>query len=179
MSEIVIITGPPGAGKSSVAEALCARYDRTVHLPVDDVQGWIRMGFIPPYKVESYAQTLMIARAAARAATAFAAELYGVFLEGVIGPDSLKVMLEELQVSEATVHVATLLPSAETLVRRSRERSQVNAGVTDEMLGQVRAMFAGWAMPGATIDNSEMMAEQTADRVMDACGRGEAVVSGG
>ena len=37
MSQIVIISGPPGAGKSSVAEALCERYDRTVRLETDDL----------------------------------------------------------------------------------------------------------------------------------------------
>ena len=36
MSQIVIISGPSGAGKSSVCEALCERYDRTVHLETDE-----------------------------------------------------------------------------------------------------------------------------------------------
>ena len=176
MTQIVIISGPPGAGKSTTADALCERYDRTVHLQIDEIQNSIRMGYIPPYKPESYNQTLMIARAASRAATSFAAELYGVFIEGVVGPDSLTAMLEELKPAGIPIHFAHLLPTADALIQRSHDRAQNNAGVTDDMLRQVHAMFASWTMPGVTIDNTAMTANQTADRVMDACGTGEALV---
>ena len=35
MAEILILTGPPGSGKSSVALALADRYDRVAHINVD------------------------------------------------------------------------------------------------------------------------------------------------
>src|SRR5262245_59625243 len=170
MSQIVIISGPPGAGKSTAAEALCERYDRTVHLCLDDVQGWIRMGFIPPYKPESYEQTLTIARAAGRAAVPFARDQYGVFIEGVIGPDALNVLIGELREAAVAIHYAKLLPTAAALIERSHKRQQVNAGVTDDMLAQVREMFAGSTMPGVTIDNTTMTAHEAADAIMAACG---------
>ena len=176
MSQIVVVSGPPGAGKSTVCESLCQRYDRTVHILIDDVQSWIRMGFIPPYKPESFQQTLTIARAAARAAVAFAHDRYGVFIEGVIGPDVLDAMIEELTQAGLAIHHAMLLPTADALIQRAHDRAQVNAGVTDDMYRQVQAMFAGWSMPGITIDNTTLSADQSADRIMDACGRGEALV---
>ena len=47
------------------------------------------MGYIPPWKPGSTRQNMMVSRAAARAATAFAQEQYGVFIDGVIGPSHL------------------------------------------------------------------------------------------
>ena len=174
---IVIISGPPGAGKSTVADALCERYDRTVHLCQDDVQGWLRMGFIPPYKPESFQQTLTIGRAAGRAAVSFARDQYGVFIEGVIGPDTLDVLVEELREAAVAIHHAKLLPTAAALIERFHNRPQANAlGTTDEMLAQVRDMFAGWTMPGIVIDNTSMTAHEAADAIMAACGTGEANV---
>ncbi|MDE3097596.1 MAG: AAA family ATPase, partial [Chloroflexota bacterium] len=78
MSQIVIVSGPPGSGKSSVCESLCARYDRTVHLETDQLYAAIRMGFIKPWLPASDRQNRMVTRAAARAAVAYAQELYAV-----------------------------------------------------------------------------------------------------
>ena len=176
MSQIVIISGPPGAGKSTVAEALCQRYDRTVHLETDKLYDSIRMGFIAPWKPASMRQNLMVSRAAARSATAFAQEQYGVFVDGVIGPAHLPVYLDELRSAGVPVHYTVLLPPLDVIIRRSTEREKQIAGA-DDMFARVHAMFAHAPAPPAwKLDNSDMTAEQTADAVMEACGRGECLV---
>lgn len=176
MSQVVIVSGPPGAGKSTVTEALCERYDRTVHLETDDLYGWIRMGYIPPWQTGSMQQNVMVSRGAARAATAFAAEQYGVFVDGVIGPLHLPVYIEELRSSGVPVHYAVLLPPLDVILRRAedREKQIPNAG---DMFARVHAMFADAPAPERwTLDNSGMTPQQTADAVMDACGRGDTLV---
>lgn len=174
MSQIVIVSGPPGAGKSSVCEALCQRYDRTVHLETDDIYAWIRMGFMSPWKSGSMEQNLVVNRAAARAAAAFAGERYGVFVDGVIGGVHLSEYLRELEPAGVAVHFAVLLPPVDVIIRRSNER-QKQLDATAEMFERVHAMFRV-PLPGCTIDNSGMTAEQTADAVMAACASGEALV---
>lgn len=177
MSEIVIISGPPGAGKSSVAEALCERYDRTVHLETDDAYAWIRMGFIQPWKSGAARQNMMVSRAAARAATAFAQEQYGVFIDGVIGTMHLPAYIEELKAAAVPVHYAVLLPPLDVIIRRAAEREKRIRGVDDSMFTRAHAMFADAPdLPGWRIDNSSMTAQQTADAVMEACGRGDCLV---
>jgi chloramphenicol 3-O-phosphotransferase len=176
MSQIVIVSGPPGAGKSTVCEALCERYDRTVHLETDDAYGWIRMGYLQPWKPGSSRQNLMVSRACARAATAFAQNGYGVFIDGVIGPAHLPVYVEELRAAGVPVHLAVLLPSLEAAMRRAGEREKRIAGA-EEMFRRVYPMFAeAGDFGGCTIDTSEMTALEAADAVMEACGRGECLV---
>ena len=170
-----------------MCEALCERYDRTVHLETDDVFGWMRMGYVQPWKAGSAEQNHMISRACARAATAFAQRGYGVFIDGVIGPHLLPDYLEELREAAVPVHYAVLLPPIEVIVQRAEEREKVIAGLArkraghagEDMFARVHAMFSGAAsLPGITLDSSGMTAAETADRVMEACGRGEALVWG-
>ena len=176
MSQIVIISGPSGAGKSSVAEALCERYDRTVHLETDVFFGFIRMGFVDPMKPESDRQNRMLARVAARAATGYAADLYAVFIDGVIGPHLLPIYLEELKPAAVAVHFVLLLPAIEETLRRVQPRPSQRIMPDDGH----RALYAQFAQHGAfagiVIDNTMLDAQATADRVMDACGRGDAMV---
>lgn len=176
MAQIVIVSGPSGAGKSSVCESLCERYDRTVHIETDVFFTWIRMGLIDPMRPESDPQNRMIARAVARAATAYAQELYAVCIDGVIGPHLLPIYLEELKVAGVPVHFAVLLPAMEESLRRVAPRpSQRRMPATDHVA--LHAQFgANERFAGVSIDNTHMTADQAADAVMDACGRGDALV---
>jgi cytidylate kinase len=182
MSHIVIISGPPGSGKSSVSESLCERYDRTVHLKTDELYASIRMGLISPWKPGSERQNSMISRAAARAATAFAQDLYAVFIDGVIGPHLLPLYLEELRSAARPVHFVVLRPSVDEIVRRGTEREGADVvpeamRVPEPLLRRGHETFERWGdFAGLTIDNSGLTADQTADRVMDACGAGQCLV---
>jgi chloramphenicol 3-O-phosphotransferase len=176
MSQIVIISGPPGAGKSSVAESLCERYDRTVHLETDQFFAAIRMGFISPWRPKSDRQNRMVTRAAARAATAYAQELFAVFIDGVIGPHLLPIYLEELRVARVPVHFVQLLPSVEDTVRRGLSREET-LRVTEAQLREGHRQFVAYGgFAGTTLDTTGLSADQAADRVMEACGRGECLV---
>ena len=176
MAQIVIVSGPSGAGKSTVCESLCERYDRTVHLETDTFFTWIRMGYVDPMRVESDAQNRMIARAVARAATAYAENLYAVFIDGVIGPHLLPEYLEELRPANVPVHFAVLLPELSESQRRVATRKpDRRMGESDH--GALHAQFVTHKVfAGVSIDNTGMTADQAADAVMDACGRGDALV---
>ncbi len=176
MSQIVIVSGPPGSGKSSVCESLCARYDRTVHLDTDQMYGWIRMGYVRPWQHGADRQNRMVARAAARAATAYAQELLAVFIDGVIGPHLLPTYVEELAAAKVAVQFALLLPMVEETVRRAAAR-EPTLRVSERIVREMHAQFVGYGkFAGCTIDNTTMTPEQAADAVMSACWRGECLV---
>lgn len=177
MAQIVILSGPSGAGKSAVAEALCERYDRTVHIETDEFFGWIRMGFVQPMRPESSRQNVMISRAVARAATAYVQDLFAVFIDGVIGPHLLPVYVEELRGAAVPVHFVILRPTLEESMRRIAGRP-AERRLSREDHRQLHEQFERYGdFAGITIDNTTMTADQAADRVMEACGAGACLLS--
>jgi len=176
MSQIVIVSGPSGAGKSTVAEALCERYDRTVHIETDLFFSAIRMGFVHPMQPASDRQNEMISRAVARAATAYAQDLFAIFIDGVIGPHLLPIYLEELRPANVAVHFVLLMPSLDETLRRVHPRQAERRMIEDEHRELHRQFEERGAFAGCAIDNTGLTAQQTADLVMEACGRGDCLV---
>jgi len=176
MSHVVIISGPSGAGKSSVSESLCQRYDRTVHIETDSLFGAIRMGFINPMRPESDRQNRMVARAAARAASGFIQDLFAVFIDGVIGPHLLPIYIEELKPAAVPVHFVLLMPPVEETIRRVQPRASTLRMIEAEHRALHQQFEQHGEFAGCTIDNTGLTPDQTADLVMEACGRGDCLV---
>jgi len=70
---VLILTGPPGAGKTTVAAELVARSPRAVHLESDRFFHFIRSGYVEPWRPESADQNRVAMRIVAEAAAGYTA----------------------------------------------------------------------------------------------------------
>jgi predicted kinase len=120
--EILILTGPPGAGKSTIAEALAGSSDvPAVHLHSDDFWRSIKHGWIAPYLPESDAQNRVVIDAISAAARAYARGGYFVVMDGIFGT---RVATGRIQSTVGVpTHYIVLRPTVETALSRAEKRN--------------------------------------------------------
>lgn len=85
--EVLILTGPPGSGKTTTAEALASEPGSPkVHLHSDDFWHFIKNGVIPPYLPEAHEQNVVVVDVLTKAASGYAGGGYFVVVDGIVGP---------------------------------------------------------------------------------------------
>jgi hypothetical protein len=137
---LLLITGPPGAGKSTVARLLAARHEPSVIVEGDAFFGFLASGAIEPWRVESRTQNDVVTMASASAAGSFAANGYATFFDGMVGPWYLPLYLRSCGL--AAIDYVILLPSADRCVagvRAPRDHDFADEAVTRRMHAQFSA----------------------------------------
>ncbi|HEY0001024.1 MAG TPA: AAA family ATPase [Actinoplanes sp.] len=82
--DVIILTGPPAAGKTTVAALLAADAGSpTVHLTTDLFYRSIRTGFVLPFLPDAQRQNEVVIEAIV---ATFARGGYDVVVDGIIGP---------------------------------------------------------------------------------------------
>jgi len=162
---VVILTGPPGAGKSTVADLL-ARQSKTpaVHLHTDDFYDrYIKSGYVLPWLAESQKQNAVVTGVIAGAASGYAAGGYFTIIDGIVGPWFLTPYREAAAAKKIPLHYIVLRP-ADADITFARVQARNTHGLKAE--GPVRELFRQFANLEAlekhTFDSGAMNAEETA-----------------
>ncbi|MEM7274117.1 MAG: AAA family ATPase [Actinomycetota bacterium] len=154
MGSLLVVTGPPGAGKSSVAALLAADSDTSVLVEGDRFFEFLASGAIEPWQAAADHQNRVVTEAAALAAGRFAAS-YDTVYDGVVGPWFLSAFAAATGLAELAYVI--LLPPVETCVTRVRGR--IGHGFTDE--AATRSMHRSFA--AAEIDRRHVLADRYPD----------------
>jgi predicted ATPase len=138
VGQLIIVSGPPGAGKSSVAAALASRRQPSVLVDGDAFFHFLRGGKIDPWLAEAHEQNITVLGAAAAATARFAAGPLWTFYDGVVAPWALEIFVGT---GAGRIHYVVLLPNAEDCVTRVLLRN--GHGFRDETAARhMHAQFA-------------------------------------
>jgi cytidylate kinase len=121
---VAIVTGAPGTGKTSVAARLATAAPRGLHVPAD-VFYTFPVHPISPYRPAAQEQNTAIIAALARTAETFASRAYDVFLDGIVGPWFLPVVVAELAPSGIALDYVVLRAPLDVVLRRVRGREEI------------------------------------------------------
>jgi adenylate kinase family enzyme len=158
VSELVVVTGPPGAGKSTAAREVSARFERSAVVTGDSFFAFVDQGFLAPWRAEAHEQNEVVITAAAAAAGTLATGGYTVVYDGVVDPRFLPTFAVATGLPH--LHYVVLLPPEETCVERVRSR--VGHGFTD--LEATRHMFAQFG--GADLEERHVIRSTEAAEVI-------------
>ncbi|MEU2387911.1 Pro-rich N-terminal domain-containing protein [Streptomyces sp. NPDC012461] len=172
----VLLIGPAGAGKTSVAKYWADhRRMPTAHISLDDVREWVRSGFADPqtgWNDNSEAQYRLARRTCGFAARNFLANGISCILDDAVFPDRPVVGLGgwKRHVGPGLLPVV-LLPGLDIVLERNAERSG-NRRLSDEEVARIHGRMAGWYGSGLPIiDNSQLGIPETAKLLDDVLAR--------
>jgi len=158
---LLLVAGPPGAGKSTVGRLLADAEPLSVHLHSDDFYTWIVQGYVEPWKPASLAQNITLLSSVALAAARFAEGGYFTVVDGVFGP----WFLDPWRALDLPVHYALLRPSLDA----TRDRASDRPGHPLQDLAVVEQMHAAFADVGPiehhVIDSTVQTPAETAAEV--------------
>lgn len=115
----MILTGPPGAGKTTTAQTLVPLLGGPgVHLHSDDFWRCIKSGAIPPWLSAAREQNAVVIDVLAHAAEGYARGGYFVVVDGIIGP----WFLEPFRRLGPPLDYIVLRPPLDAAIERCRRR---------------------------------------------------------
>jgi predicted kinase len=119
---LLLLTGSPGTGKTTVAPLVADRHEPSVCLDLDWFFAKLRRGAMEPWRSEAHAQNRTVLHAAAEACTTFAADGYVCVAEGILYPFMLDLFARAGADRGVVLHYAVLRAPIDVVQQRVVDR---------------------------------------------------------
>jgi adenylate kinase family enzyme len=159
-----MLGGPPGAGKSTVAESFAsAAPPPTVHLHTDSFYVWIRSGYVVPYLPEAERQNEVVTTVMIESALAYAHGGYDVVLDGILGPWLLAPFQAACRRAQITLSYVVLRPSLDIALERATGRAGRHLTKTEPIIGLYGAFAELGTLESHVVDSSTQTVGETVE----------------
>lgn len=171
---LIVVSGPPGSGKSTVAALMAQRFARSAHLPGDHFFRYIRGDWKDPSRPEADEQNRLVVQISARAASGYAEAGYTTILDGIYGPWFLDILVEATR--GAQLHYTILRADLATCIERTVGNSDTPA--SEEVVRTMHGHFDQVAQYETyVVDTSAPTPEEVTDEVIRRFEAGEFLLS--
>jgi chloramphenicol 3-O-phosphotransferase len=161
LTRIILLTGPPAAGKNAVGEALANRLEHYAAIDVDAVRHMVRGPHRAPWKgAEGRAQHALGVRNACALAINFIEAGPGVIILDVLFEETAGIYEEML--GRSGPRIIQLMPTFEEIKRRNRARPILKEEEW-RRLYERQSRFTGY---DERIDNTNLSPEEVTERIL-------------
>lgn len=134
---VLVLTGAPGAGKTTVAGLLTLRRERAVHIESDAFFRFIAKGYVDPWRPEAHEQNTTVTQILGDAAVRYARAGYWTIIDGIVIPGWFLEPLRDLIGSAGfDVAYAVLRPPLSVAAERAAHRGSdplARRGVVEQL----------------------------------------------
>jgi predicted kinase len=120
---LLLLTGSPGCGKTTVAPLVADRHDPSVCLDLDWFFAKLRRGAVEPWRADAHTQNRVVLEAAAHAVAVFAEGGYFTVAEGILYPFMLDLFVAACEPRGIALNYAVLRAPIGVVQQRAQDRT--------------------------------------------------------